>query len=411
MARAIGSLGVDLGLTGFERYSFVERRGQGSYVAAYLGRATVRTAPHVQLVADLEQHGWLDSFLQFAHAEKTAARFRRLGRQLEDRLFALGRNEARIGDIEALLRLLGEIQSTLAVSPKARQTVGPLPPLSAEWLRHSLARPAARVAAALASVGVGPARTSVPMRAHLWPVYPTVRRFPRWKDDTPQDHTSNNPLFAVRCHVERNGVFSDWILRVQHRRLWLRDRLDELRPFGGHLGIGWADWLAFVRGDLDDQEIEALLRGAALLADESLKRLAKIMHSHTGSAPIPAAPGLLAFALIPTHILRSLRVLPDDASVRLPPQLPALLRAGHHQKAVDLAWRTLRGAGITVAFPRTRLPIAPSLDPRRLGAALLLPLHWDATNALLDTLVEDGHARHRRGQSAKPREAAHHVHT
>jgi CRISPR-associated protein Csx17 len=74
LARAVSSLGVDRGLSGFVRYGFLKRSGK-AFLATPLGRFDVTLRPRIDLLRDLENRGWLDSFRTACADKNTPSRF------------------------------------------------------------------------------------------------------------------------------------------------------------------------------------------------------------------------------------------------------------------------------------------------------------------------------------------------
>lgn len=66
-SNSVSRLGVDRGITSFQRYAFLMRSGK-AYFATPLDRIAVRTNPSAQLLDELDTNGWL-------------SRFRRVGRR------------------------------------------------------------------------------------------------------------------------------------------------------------------------------------------------------------------------------------------------------------------------------------------------------------------------------------------
>ncbi len=89
-ARAVASLGVDRGITEFQRYGFMMRSGK-SYLATPISRIATRANPAAELITDLESNRFLDSLRRFARSDKAQARLAALAHQLENRLFDLTR--------------------------------------------------------------------------------------------------------------------------------------------------------------------------------------------------------------------------------------------------------------------------------------------------------------------------------
>ena len=158
MLEALSSLGAERGICAFNRFGFYERRGKGYYVAAHLGRFDVAaTSSNSWMLANLNQHRWLEHFRKFAQDDNTANRFGVLRKRLEDMLFALGAREPGKADAQALVTLLGEVQLALSSSRKAMESVCPIPRLCERWVvAADDGTPAFRIAKALGGLrGVG----------------------------------------------------------------------------------------------------------------------------------------------------------------------------------------------------------------------------------------------------------------
>ena len=251
MLQAVASLGVDRGIAAFNRFGFYERRGLGYYVATHLGRFDVpEVAIDNWVISELNQQSWLNDFRSFAHSEHASARFMTLRQRLEDRLFALAGKTPSRPEAQALLILLGEIQSSLAVSNKARGAVQPIPRLSERWViaadDNSPAFRIARALAGLRGVDGGP----LPLRAQLFPIH---RRFDRWlTPEAGKRPASDLRRSPCRCFAQ---LISAPSLLAERRHA---------RAAGERGGGDARDIAAFLRGDGMDAYHRPAARSRAL---------------------------------------------------------------------------------------------------------------------------------------------------
>lgn len=139
MARAIGRLGVARGISSFERYSFIVRKGD-SNLAVPLGRWDVPTqpTPHADLLDDVAQ--WVDAMRRAGQGKGAPGSLGRAARQCEEAMLACCRPSASgAGDSRrwcSLLLALGEAEAQLVRSPKttAEANLKPLPSLRPQWI-------------------------------------------------------------------------------------------------------------------------------------------------------------------------------------------------------------------------------------------------------------------------------------
>lgn len=364
--RAVQHLGTYRGVRGFQRYGLLMRSGK-AYLATPLGRVEVNETPTSSWLDELDASGWLERFRRFANDANTAVRFRALRKRLEDRLFALAGRIPSKAEAQALLMLLGEIQSALAMSSKAREAIRPLPRLSERWvIAADDDTPAFHIAKALAGLcGVG--NEPLPLSAQLFPVH---RRFEQWL--TPEAGERNRICDGAQ------GRLVDSLPTLLERRLWLASRLAMSdKPLDSTAGATLDEIAAFLRDDSMDARIGDLLPGLVLCdIPEDIDRSA-------GSGTVPAAFALMKLAITPEHTLRALHLLADGQLLPVPSGMLAQLAAGNHDnRAVTAAWRRVRASGLSPLFTPGALPTVAGIDPRRAAAALLIPLRFGATAAL-----------------------------
>jgi CRISPR-associated protein Csx17 len=370
--RAVQHLGGYRGVQSFQRFGLLMRSGK-AYLATPLSRVTVSDQPQTRWLDELDRNGWLDRFRRFAQGDNIARRFLTYRRQLEDRLFEFSGREPSKAEAQSLLMLLGQIQSALSDSTKARENVPPVPHLSRHWVQAADdGTPAFRIAKALAGLH-GTIDKPLPLRAQLFPVH---RHYDQWT--TPEVGEKH------RVCSGQQGRLVNTLHTLLERRLWLADKLEmDDKPLAGSAGVELDDIRAFLRNDRMDASIAALLPGLSLCAiPEDTNRSG----SH---GAVPAAFALLKLSLTPDGILRSLGLLPGDQRLALPAGLPAQLAAGNRgNRAVTIAWRRLRTAGAALLFTPDALPTLADIDPLRACAALLIPLRYGATATLAHNITK-----------------------
>jgi CRISPR-associated protein Csx17 len=149
------------------------------------------------------------------------------------------------------------------------------------------------------------------------------------------------------------------------------------KPLESVAGATLDDIAAFLRNDAMDARISGLLPGLALC------EVPEDIDCSGGDGAVPAAFALMKLALTPERTLRSLKVLAEGQRLPVPTGMLAQLAAGNHDnRAVTSAWRRLRASGLSPLFTTGALPTLAGIDPRRVAAALLIPLRFGATAAL-----------------------------
>lgn len=368
--RAVQHLGGYRGVRSFQRYGLLMRSGK-AYLATPLERVDVSESPAPSWLDELDTHGWLEKFRRFANEGNTATRFKTLRKRLEDALFALSGKTPGKPEAQALLILLGQIQSALASSSKAREAVRPVPRLFERWIiAADDGSPALRIAKALAGLR-GVDEVPLPIRAQLFPV---ERRWAKWI--TPESDEN------YRLCDGFEGRLVDTLPTLLARRLWLAERfgMDD-KPLESPTGATLADLAAFLRDDGMDARIADLLPGLALC--DIPQEIDRSGGGGGGEGGVPAAFALMKLALTPERTLCSLGALADGQSLPVPTGMLAQLAAGNHgNRAVAIAWRRLRASGLAPRFTPDALPALAGIDPKRAAAALLIPLRYGATAAL-----------------------------
>ena len=131
-------------------------------------------------------------------------------------------------------------------------------------------------------------------------------------------------------------------------------------PLGGACAIDAGDATLFIEGSVNDVLIEELLFAFAILDWKDFE-----------ASPYSAAEVLPTYAVLKHLFLPGeIRIGGETKRLRADPRLLSLLAAGNIQDASEIAVHRLRVAGLrplAVAY-------GGGVDPRRLAAALLIPV-------------------------------------
>ncbi len=362
--RAVVTLGVDRGLSAFQRFGFQVRNGL-AYFATPLGRVAVRRNARADLLTEADD--WMARLRDKASptAKQPPASVSRALRQLEDRILDLCKqNDA--ARLQAVLIALGQAERAVARSLRwTRETafLRPLQGLSTRWLAEAdTGSREFRLAAALASLtGDFGAAGWLPLRCHLEPVAMTRRGQFAWADAPANDvQWSAAPLPDIL-----NAIFARRLVRAE--QAGIGDCPDTARR-----PAGIADIAAFIVGETDDALLANLLWGMILI---------------DWSADVESPPAPQACAPPALYALLKLCFLPTRVNADAIPLVPAIHRraaAGDGAAASQLAVRRLRASGFSPAL--REIPLRGEVA-RRAAAALLFPLARCEWTKLRETVL------------------------
>lgn len=143
------------------------------------------------------------------------------------------------------------------------------------------------------------------------------------------------------------------------------------------------DLAAFLRDDGMDERIAVLLPGLALCT------IPQEVDRNGGEAAVPSAFALMKLAMASERTLYALNGLASGQKLPVPTGMLAQLVAGNHgNRAVASAWRRLHASGLSPRFTPDALPMLAGIDPKRAAAALLIPLRFGATAALMRSVLK-----------------------
>jgi len=348
-ARSVARVGVARGVTTFVRFGFLERNGQ-SNIAVPLGRIDVRGRPRARLVDELGP--WLDRLQFQARAKSASSLLQQVEGTLGTAVFAALTHDDAARRWQAVLIAASEIEAVQATGAALR--AGPIPPLGPDWVAacddHS---PEYRLALALGSAAASYDRFRRPIDAVRQHWLPLDRhgRF-RQKDGR----------LAADPRVVAHGrdPILDCAGLVARRLIEASSHGQRRLPLVAAAGCGarLADLAALATARVDLARTVALAR--ALMAVRWDRWRPSTAWTREDRSPIDDAWAALRLALLPFSVREGVSVPSDPAIVRT-------LMAGDAARAVELALRRLRAAGL-------RPPIyTGSVDPAtaRLWAATL----------------------------------------
>jgi CRISPR-associated protein Csx17 len=390
-ARAVATLGVDRGISEFQRIGFQVRNGL-SYLATPLDRMPVRAQANATLLQPLDD--WLDAFRKQAGSDRAPAAARRALRRLQNAIFDLCRQTGSGPEpVQEVLLALGQCERTMARSLRwtTESRLRPVPPLDPTWLSYADDGSVEfRLAAGLASVG-GSYRDRqgrpqyVPLRRHMEPVQTNrtddgLRA--RWDDHDPREVAwidgklieSLHETFRRRLLLASDAGASSW-----------RDR--------SRVGIDLGDLTDFLDAQCDDRRIENLLWGCSLVdwsrpppsltrrtpADEprppALFALLKLCFPNPGKSADAASPDGS-----PTGHSRTAEGTVRGQPMPIVPTIHRHAAAGRGSEAARGALRRLRGCSLSAAIDALYVQGERS---ERVAAALV----WSLTPAQIEQLA------------------------
>jgi len=357
-ARAVATLGVDRGISAFQRYGFQVRNGL-AYFAVPIGRHRVGYRPEAELLTGMDN--WLRTFRSKSSKGKAPATISSALQVLERAIWDLcnlgGRSRT-----TAVLLALGECEVALAKRSRwvTESYIPPIPPLPPEWVAKTDDGSAEfRLAAALTSITgkfrIKDQQVWLPLRGHLEPVRSGLRKdgtgYAQWDEDL-----ANEVVW-----VEGDPVNS--LNRIMHRRLVLAQQSghacwsDFFRVRAGLAGVS-----AFIEGRVDFEKLASLLWGLALID------WPRFEWSSWAPRPEPdlwpgAGYGLLKLCFAGQKV--------RDIEVPINPIIHHQASMGQGATATATAARRLKGSYLVPALDSAPLNGEYS---RRTAAALLFPL-------------------------------------
>ncbi|MEN0064333.1 MAG: type I-U CRISPR-associated protein Csx17 [Myxococcota bacterium] len=319
-ARALGTLGVDRGVSSFVRYGFLKRNGL-AYFATPLGRWTVQRRTVLDLISPALDR-WIAQSRREVSGSESPATQRAAGNVLARSLLDLGRGKQQPSQVQAVLVALANLEAVCARSPSLRAKVRPVPPLPKRWMdRADDGSPEYRLARSLAESDLRRRIAVLELR----------RRY---------DWSARNDPGVVW----RRGLLVDALIAVIRRQAVelsmvrvARSQAPELAMEGLEPKFGGAEALSddiqrFLNAELDDEKIASLAEALSLVGLQPKKTSS--IHPKVSQLPIDPLWAMAALAWDQRRLDSS-----DDANPR---RIQGLIASGTKGDANALSRTAMR---------------------------------------------------------------------
>ncbi len=349
--RAVAQLGIDRGVDAFQRFGFLKRSGL-LYLATPMGKVEVRHTPEAMLIEDLDKRRWLHSFRMAVRSKEAGNQLETIMQRLENRLFDLARKPAR-STVYRLLETIGELSILQGKSARLRENNAVIPTLTPNWLKAT-GNPddAFRIACALASIG---GKGKLPFRAHLFPL------------ENPEGRKLQKDGQSKICTWGHSPLPEELSRLLERRLLSARQGANGL-VLSGTCPVGKATIVSYLENPELDETVARLLPGLSLI--EKIPYLPG--REVTDSLWPPLAYRILKPFFSDHSELVKTDLFNEDTRLPLLPELVRFLRSNQPERALKLATRKLRIAGLN---PPPLPPDTTGLNGKRLLAALLIPIY------------------------------------
>jgi CRISPR-associated protein Csx17 len=370
-ARAAAGLGVDRGISAFQRVAFLMRNGQ-NFMGISLGRFEVKARRHIDLLREIDP--WLSRFRQ-ACTDKAPAHFARALRRIDRAIFDYSRYG---GDSEgdpffqAIIVALGNAERELTTGESLRSKVRPLR-FSSEWIVATQdTTPEFELALSLAGIYDGSGKIG-PLRANMETI--------DWKKLD----------WAVK---DRAVVWDSASLSANLSAVLARRVMDGLRagceslPLASSCGASLDSIACFLAGEVDENRLEGLLWGLTLAHHTNIV----LPRARVNDAPLlPREFALLKLLFLPSP----LRTRAGEVVIKPEPTILSLLAANRVGEACQIAMRRLRVSGLAPLPHRTSGGVVRDdtwceqipLNGQRLAAALIFPISQQAISELTELVL------------------------
>ncbi|HZU45103.1 MAG TPA: type I-U CRISPR-associated protein Csx17 [Terriglobales bacterium] len=379
MARAVSTLGIDRGISAFQRYAVLKGRvgGENYNTAASLGQFPVVERGDADLLRELDP--WLDGLRRACAGKNAPSRLKTALRNIDEAIFEF----CVFGGptfFQAIVIAIGRAERELALSAGevGERTVPPVAGWTTGWIGAANDNsPEFEIALALASIHDAERRIG-PLRSNLEPVMV-------WDGE-------NGGLVSKWAEKDRAVVWNSANLLANLAAVLRRRLMDGERNSCANLPLAANNFASidaisrFFAGELDERRIEDLLWGLMLFPQFSsmLQRTPKT----DDAPPLPRPYALLKQLFLPQPLMV------NGVAVRIKPEpsIVSLLIAGRVGEACEIAVRRLRASGLSpLPHPRSGGVVRDTdwkeldclgADGVRLAAALLLPISPTSINRL-----------------------------
>ena len=388
-ARAVKSLGVDRGITGFTRIGFLKRSGK-SFLATPLRRFVVSERSEVDLIREIDP--WLDRLRRATKKKNAPPRFGSALRNIASAIFDF----CKYGGaplFQKILVALGQAERELANAERFREeeSLRPLAGLSAQWIDAAHDN-SLEFEIALALAGIHDKEQKIgPIRANLEPIN-WQKRCREWSEKD-------------RSVVWNAADLSTNLANVLQRRVMDGNRAGcKHLPLASQFTAPLNAIALFLARDLDEERIEQLLWGLMLIdSRQPGSTTSHRLHADDAKRVLPRDYALLKLLFLPRPLIaergndklrwRLARNGETGIVVRPEARILPLLRTGRIGEACRIAAQRLRVSGLPPMpgpLPTGKMRDSEWSDctsdhqhAQRLAAALLIPISSQSVNHLV----------------------------
>lgn len=354
-ARAAASLGIDRGITSFQRIGFLSGSRSGNmFFASSLGLFPVTSRPTVRLLDETDW--WVDRLRRECHSKGTPARYRNTLKNIEEAIFSY----CRYGGprrLQEIIMALGQASQDVALNGVMQKNMPPLT-ISPRWIIPLDDGSAGyRIAASVSSIhdydGEGGS-----IRENLEPV--AVDRSGRlaWEEKNYNVGITDLPRT---------------LSAILEKRFLRKGTETSQLPLGSRFRAELADVRLFLDGKLEEKRILALLIGMSLIRWQYARKEDLPERAVTGrDEPYPV------YALLKLVFLPGPLRWPPEAEpihVKIDRAMLGRLRAEDFDSATRMALRRLAASGFALLVsPReAHFIVSPELK-KRLAASMIIPV-------------------------------------
>ena len=378
--RAISGLGVERGISSFQRFGFLQRTGIDGVFAATVGRFGVRGQPAANVLFDLDR--WLSRLRSQAGGSRAPTGLGAALGRIDSAIFDFCQR-GRPQDLQSVLIAVGHAERWLSKSGLRKEngrgrSVPPFNLLSNEWLAGADDdSPEFRLARAMASIlggRPGEGKAIGPVRENLDPVGTGGRT--SWKEDSVSFvWTAGDPL--------------DNMLAVLERRC-LEGRMQGLTypPLSSGFSAQLVDVVEFLDGDIDIRRIVDLALPLSFVRywrrDPAGRPGGDAVRRYSAPSDLPVAYAVMKLTLLAQEF--DCPEFGSEAAIWMEPRMLAMLRADRVREAYAVAHRRLKASGLQPLSDEPGLADGSGRG-RRLAAALLFNLDVSNHCALAERAV------------------------
>ncbi len=353
-ARAVATLGVDRGISEFQRYGFMVRNGL-AYFATPLGRFRVKRQPQVDLINEIDS--WLNRFRSKASSDKAPSSIKRASNNLDKAVMNLCTIEGPLRMQKVLIEL-GRCEKEMVKSPKWTKDTAymkPVPYISKRWLEEcDDGSVEYRLAVSLASTYGKYGDRYFSIRKNLEPVIEAD--YPFFKFDNNED---------MNEVVDTSGELPGILNAIMARRIMKSQQKGcETFPDRAAKYTNPGDIADFIEGRVNERKILDLFWGMALVNYRDVGKI-DIKKREIKNDLLPdGGYMLMKLCYCGTEI--------NEKEIPIVPQIHRLSAGGGGSRAIEQAVRRLWASGVALVVNNIYIPPRKA---KRIAAALLFPVH------------------------------------